>query len=58
MYHEFKAYGQAMSYLAGLCMLVLNEQEAATVIRFVATQYIRGHWAEEAVGFSTNAWVV
>lgn len=58
MYHEFNAYGQAMSYLAGLCMLVLNENETASVIRFVATEYIKGHWAAEAVGFATSAWVV
>jgi hypothetical protein len=58
MYHEFHAYGQAMSYLAGLCMLVLTEDETAAVIRFVATEYIKGHWAAEAVGFATSAWVV
>ncbi|GET93740.1 hypothetical protein, conserved [Leishmania tarentolae] len=58
MYHEFHAYGQAMSYLAGLCMLVLNEVETAAVIRFVATEYLKGHWAAEAVGFATSAWVV
>lgn len=58
MYHEFHAYGQAMSYLAGLCMLVLTEDETAAVVRFVATEYIKGHWAAEAVGFATSAWVV
>ncbi|KPA81812.1 putative GTPase activating protein [Leptomonas pyrrhocoris] len=58
MFHEFNAYGQAMSYLAGLCMLVLTEDETAAVIRFVATEYIKGHWAAEAVGFATSAWVV
>ncbi|KPI87055.1 putative GTPase activating protein [Leptomonas seymouri] len=58
MYHEFHAYGQAMSYLAGLCMLVLTEDETAAVIRFVATEYIKGHWAAEAVGFAMSAWVV
>ncbi|KAG5465967.1 hypothetical protein CUR178_00682 [Leishmania enriettii] len=58
MYHEFHAYGQAMSYLAGLCMLVLTEEETAAVIRFVATEYLKGHWAAEAVGFATSAWVV
>lgn len=55
---EFGAYGQAMSYLAGLCMLVLTEEETAAVIRFVSSEYIPGHWAAEAVGFSTSAWVV
>eukprot|EP00796_Vickermania_ingenoplastis_P006655 gene6655-4771_t len=55
---EFGAYGQAMSYLAGLCMLVLTENETASVLRFVAKEYIKGHWAAEAVGFSTSAWVV
>lgn len=58
MYTEFGAYGQAMSYLAGLCMLVLNEEDTAAVLRFVATEHIRGHWAAEAVGFATSAWVV
>ncbi|KAG5490804.1 hypothetical protein JKF63_00926 [Porcisia hertigi] len=58
MYHEFHAYGQAMSYLAGLCMLVLSEAETAAVLRFVATEYLKGHWAAEAVGFATSAWVV
>ncbi|EPY25271.1 GTPase activating protein [Strigomonas culicis] len=58
MYHEFHAYGQAMSYLAGLCMLVLNEDDTAAVLRFVSKEYIRGHWAAEAVGFATSAWVV
>ncbi|KAG8343827.1 putative GTPase activating protein [Trypanosoma vivax] len=58
MSHEFKAYGQAMSYLAGICLLVLSEEETATVLRFVAKEYIPGHWAAEAVGFATSAWAV
>ncbi|KEG13871.1 putative GTPase activating protein [Trypanosoma grayi] len=58
MHHEFKAYGQAMSYLAGLCLLVLNEEETAAVLRFVSTTYIPGHWAAEAIGFASSAWVV
>ncbi|CAD2213259.1 Rab-GTPase-TBC domain containing protein, putative [Angomonas deanei] len=58
LFHEFDAYGQAMSYLAGLCLLVLDEEETGSIIRFVATEYIRGHWAAEAVGFATSAWVV
>ncbi|SCU65502.1 GTPase activating protein, putative [Trypanosoma equiperdum] len=58
MSHEFKAYGQAMSYLAGICLLVLNEEETAAVLRFVSKEYIPGHWAAEAVGFATSAWVV
>ncbi|CCW69987.1 unnamed protein product [Phytomonas sp. Hart1] len=58
MNHEFKAYGQAMSYLSALCMLTMNEEEAASIIRFVSTEYIKGHWASEAVGFATSAWVV
>ncbi|CCW63305.1 unnamed protein product [Phytomonas sp. EM1] len=56
--HEFKAYGQAMSYLSALCMLALTEEETASIIRFVSTEYIKGHWAAEAVGFATSAWVV
>lgn len=58
MFVEFGAYGQAMSYLAGLCMLALDEEETAAVIRFVSSSYIKGHWAAEAVGFATSAWVV
>ncbi|ORC85567.1 putative GTPase activating protein [Trypanosoma theileri] len=58
MFHEFKAYGQAMSYLAGLCLLVLNEEETAAVLRYVSKTYIPGHWAAEAVGFASTAWVV
>lgn len=57
MYFEFGSYGQAMSYLAGICLLVLNEQETATVLRKVR-KVIPGHWAAEAVGFATSAWVV
>lgn len=58
MFVEFGCYGQAMSYLAGLCMLALNEEETAAVLRFVSQEYIKGHWAAEAVGFATSAWVV
>ncbi|KAH9578195.1 Rab-GTPase-TBC domain [Trypanosoma melophagium] len=58
MFHEFKAYGQAMSYLAGLCLLVLSEEETAAVLRYVSKTYIPGHWAAEAVGFASTAWVV
>ncbi|RNF14752.1 putative GTPase activating protein [Trypanosoma conorhini] len=58
MHNEFNAYGQAMSYLAGLSLLVLNEEETAAVLRYVTREHIPGHWAAEAVGFSTTAWVV
>jgi hypothetical protein len=58
MYFEFGSYGQAMSYLAGLCLLVLTEQQTAAILRRVAKAYIPGHWAGEAVGFATSAWVV
>lgn len=58
MYFEFGNYGQAMSYLAGICLLVLDEQETAAILRKVAKVYIPGHWAAEAVGFATSAWVV
>lgn len=56
MYHEFGSYGQAMSYLAGICLLGLTEEETAAVLRKVVKEYIPGHWASEAVGFATNAW--
>jgi hypothetical protein len=55
---EFGDYGQAMSYVAGLCMLVLNEQETMAVLRKCAKEYIPRHWAAEAVGFVTNAWLI
>lgn len=58
MYYEFRSYGQAMSYLAGICLLALTEAETATVLRRVSKDYIPGHWAEEAVGFATSAWLV
>jgi hypothetical protein len=58
MHYEFGTYGQAMSYLAGLCLLVLTEQETAALLRKVNKNYIPGHWAAEAVGFATSAWVV
>ncbi|ESL11181.1 hypothetical protein TRSC58_01078 [Trypanosoma rangeli SC58] len=58
MHNEFNAYGQAMSYLAGICLLVLSEEETAAVLRYVTKEHIPGHWAAEAVGFSTTAWVV
>ncbi|RNF05785.1 putative GTPase activating protein, partial [Trypanosoma rangeli] len=31
MYNEFEVYGPTMSFLAGVCMLVLSEEETATV---------------------------
>lgn len=58
MFFEFGNYGQAMSYLAGICLLVLNEQETAAILRKVSKAYIPGHWAAEATGFATSAWVV
>lgn len=58
MFYEFREYGQAMSYLAGLCLLGLTEAETAAVLRKVRKEYIPGHWAAEAVGFATSAWVV
>jgi hypothetical protein len=58
MFYEFREYGQAMSYLAGLCLLELTEAETAAVLRKVRKEYIPGHWAAEAVGFATSAWVV
>lgn len=55
---EFKAYGQPMSYVAGLCLLVLTEQETVSILRMLNSDYIAGHWANEATGFAVNAWVV
>jgi hypothetical protein len=47
-----------MCYLTAVCMLVLNEEETTRVLRLVGKDYIRGHWAAEARGFATNAWVI
>ena len=55
---ELKSYGQAMAYLASVCLLVLTEHETCRVLRMVGKDYIRGHWATEAKGFATNAWVI
>jgi len=55
---ELGDYGQAMSYIAGLCLLVLNEAETVAVLRKCAKEYIPKHWAAEAVGFATNAWLI
>jgi hypothetical protein len=57
-FQEFKTYGQPMSFLAAICLLALDEQETMAVLRKVAKEYIPKHWAPEAVGFATNAWVV
>ena len=58
LYKELGQYGQAMSFVAGICSLVLNEFETAAIIRKIAKEYIPGHWASEARGFSTNAWLI
>lgn len=55
---ELQSYGQAMCYLASVCLLVLNEEETTKVLRMVGKDYIRGHWAAEARGFATNAWLI
>ena len=55
---EFGDYGQSMSYVAGLCLTVLNEQETMAVLRKIAKEYIPKHWAAEAAGFATNAWLI
>ncbi|KAH9578123.1 hypothetical protein LSM04_005455 [Trypanosoma melophagium] len=58
MFHEFKAYDQAMSYLAGLCLLVLSEEETAAVLRYVSSITLPFHWSMEVVGYTTAALVV
>ena len=55
---EIGDYGQAMAYMAGLCLLVLDEAETVAVLRKCAKEYIPKHWAAEAVGFATNAWLI
>lgn len=55
--HELGSYGQAMAYLAGVCLLALTEAETTSILRLVGRDYIKGHWAAEARGFATNAWV-
>lgn len=54
---EFGDYGQAMSYVAGICLLTLDEQETAAILRRCVKEFIGGHWSAEAVGFATNAWL-
>lgn len=54
---ELGSYGQPMAYLAAILLLALNENETARVLRMVGKEYIKGHWAAEARGFATNAWV-
>ena len=54
---ELNTYGQAMSYLAAICCLALTERETAAILRRTAKEVLQGHWAAEAVGFASNAWV-
>ena len=35
-----------------------QKNETAQVLRMVGKDYIKGHWAAEARGFATNAWLV
>ncbi|ORC85566.1 putative GTPase activating protein [Trypanosoma theileri] len=58
MFHEFKSYDQPMSYLAGLCLLVLNEEETAAVLRYVSSISLPPLWSMEVVGYTTAALVV
>ncbi|RNF14753.1 putative GTPase activating protein [Trypanosoma conorhini] len=58
MYNEFEIYEPAMSFLAGLFMLVLSEEEAATVLRLVLNLRIPPSWAMEVVGFSAASVLV
>lgn len=57
VFREFGNYGQPMSYLAGLCLLGLTEDQTVAVLRKVNKEYIPGHWAAEATGFALNAYV-
>ena len=57
LWKECGNYSQSMSYLAGILLLTLNEQQAAFIMRKVNKRHIPGHWASQAVGFSTNAFV-
>ena len=57
LWKECNNYSQSMSYLAAILLLVLNEQQAACIMRKVNAEYIPGHWAAQAVGFNTNAYV-
>lgn len=55
---EFGDYAQSMSYIAALCLLVLTEQETISILRKISKEYIPKHWAAEAVGFATNAYLI
>eukprot|EP00742_Colponemidia_sp_Colp-10_P015301 GILJ01017452.1.p1 GENE.GILJ01017452.1~~GILJ01017452.1.p1 ORF type:complete len:291 (+),score=57.16 GILJ01017452.1:143-1015(+) len=57
MLQELNTYGQSMSYLAAICNLALTEKETAAILRKTAKEVLQGHWAAEAVGFASNAWV-
>lgn len=57
MFQELNTYGQSMSYLAAICNLALTERETAAILRKTAKEVLQGHWAAEAVGFASNAWV-
>ncbi|KNH09364.1 GTPase activating protein [Perkinsela sp. CCAP 1560/4] len=54
---ECGSYSQSMSYLAAILLLSLNEQETAWIMRKVNSEYIPGHWAAQASGFNTSAFV-
>eukprot|EP00756_Hemistasia_phaeocysticola_P064687 Hpha_TRINITY_DN7993_c0_g2::TRINITY_DN7993_c0_g2_i1::g.146104::m.146104 len=54
---EFGNYAQGMAHVAGLLLLTLEEDEVVAILRKINTDYIRGHWRHEAVGFATDAYV-
>ncbi|RNE97775.1 putative GTPase activating protein [Trypanosoma rangeli] len=58
MYNEFEVYGPTMSFLAGVCMLVLSEEETATVLRLVLNVRIPPHWPMEVACFTTASALV
>ncbi|PWU89158.1 hypothetical protein C4B63_63g90 [Trypanosoma cruzi] len=58
MYNELEIYEQSMSFLSGLFMLVLTEEETASVLRFLLNVKMPSHWPMDVVAFSSAAVLV
>ncbi|RNC55605.1 putative GTPase activating protein [Trypanosoma cruzi] len=58
MYNELEIYEQSMSFLSGLFMLVLTEEETASVLRFLLNVKMPSHWSMDVVAFSSAAVLV
>ncbi|EKF29705.1 hypothetical protein MOQ_006495 [Trypanosoma cruzi marinkellei] len=58
MYNELEIYEQSMSFLSGLFMLVLTEEETASVLRFLLNVKMPSPWSMDVVAFSSAAILV